>query len=261
MDQREERWNIVFLLVLFICALVMTEAWKDVSFKDLYEQDVTSFVKYKEDGVAVENTEDGYIIVNVRHNGKNNKYNCYIENDGITHKIKYAYGIGDYEVTIYRKNDEGKAQLAYKEVYKGTDTKFTGSSYNVEIDKYRNTIDSLIKENSWDKDTSYKTLWEYFNEYDVESKINNEETDVFIPNLDKVVKEKKGNYFDIASLITCISRELYGEARLCVGTSCNKPHAWCEIKTEDGWLNMDTVGKDSYETECNINKYKVAQYY
>ena len=217
------------------------------------------------DNIRVKNTNDCYAVVHVEYNGHDKGYNCYIENDDEWHEVKLTYGIGEYEIMVFRVDDSTQERVYDCKKTMNEQVKYTGSSYNVEINKFKDDIDGIIKQNGWNKETDLETVWGYFNkfkyEYDVENKIGNKEVDVFIPDLHKVAESKSGICYDIASLVTCICRELYGEARLCVGERGGEYHAWCEVKQDGEWINMDTIRKDSFDSNENIGEYKTIQTY
>lgn len=256
---------IIYILVLLIAIVVCTTARK-ISTITITEDGV-NIVETK-DNISVENKEHEYAIVNVSFNGKDMRYNCYIEQDNCEHVIKPTFGEGEYMIRVYSKDGEDVKLEAviYKDITK--DIKYVGSSYNVEIDKFRDSIDEVIKANEWNSETDLKAVWNYFHnykyDYDIEKKINNGEISVFIPDLNKLNESKSGICYDISSMITCICRELYGEARLCVGYvdgNHSEYHAWCEVNTKEGWVNMDTIRRNSIGYCKDITEYEVLQTY
>lgn len=217
-------------------------------------------------GVSIQNNTHEYVIVHVEKGDI--YYNCYIEQDGYKHNILLTKGTGKYTIDIYSK-DKGDIALEYsidKEL--SQDITYTGSSYNVEIEKYDNYIEDIIKQNNWDKDTELKAIWNYMYKYnyryDVEDKINSGEIKVYIPDLGETMESKSGICYDIASLTTAICRKVYGEAKLCVGYVNNdydEYHAWCEVKQGDKWINLDTIRRDSYDYEDDRIKYEIVDEY
>lgn len=222
-------------------------------------------VQEEKDGIKVKNTNDCYAVVHVEYDWQDKGYNCYIENDDEWHDVKLTYGIGEYEIMVFKVDNSMQERVYDCKKTMNEQVKYTGSSYNVEVDKFKDDIDGIIEQNGWNKKTDLETVWRYFNkfeyEYDVEDRINNNEVDVFIPDLHKVAESKSGICYDIASLVTCICRELYGEARLCVGERGGEYHAWCEVKQDGEWINMDTIRKDSFNSNENIGEYKIIQTY
>lgn len=223
-----------------------------------------SVVISNRNSMKIRNNSKEYAVVHIEYNGEDSRYNCYIEKDGLYHTILYTYGPGEYKVQVYNGQTQSKPYLEFTKKVK-SETKYTGSSYNVELDKYSSIVDSIIYYNDWDRHTELSTIWEYFSkyeyEYEVEDKINNGSIKVFIPNLEDTVSNKAGICYDIASLITCICRKLYGEARMCIGYNGKDYHAWCEVYYDNRWYNMDTIKREYYNNGRGNEEYEVIQAY
>ena len=258
--------KVVYAVVLILATIIgVAMAFTAIKAKETGTEYAGVLIQDGKDSIKVKDTNDCYAVVHVEYNGDDRGYNCYIENDDEWHEVKLTYGIGEYEIMVF-KVDGSEQQMIYDcKKTMNEQAKYTGSSYNVEIDKFKDDIDGIIEQNGWNKETDLETVWGYFNEfkyeYDVEDKIKNNEVDVFIPDLHKVAESKSGICYDIASLVTCICRELYGEARLCVGERGGEYHAWCEVKHDGEWINMDTIRKDSFNSNENIGEYKIIQTY
>lgn len=217
-------------------------------------------------GVRIQNNKHEYVIVHIEKG--ENYYNCYIEQDGYGHNILLTKGVGSYTIDIYSKN-EGNTELEHSINKELKDSiEYTGSSYNVEIEKYESYINYIIKQNKWDRYTDPKAIWNYIYKYnyryDVEDKINSGDIDVYIPDLKETIESKSGICYDIASLTTAICRKVYGEAKLCIGYVDNnykEYHAWCEVRQGDRWINLDTIRRNSYEYTDNMIKYEIVDEY
>ena len=214
--------------------------------------------------MTIKNNSKEYAVVHIEYNGEDSRYNCYIEKDGLYHKILYTYGPGEYRVQVYNGQAQSKPYLEFTKRVRSA-TKYKGSSYNVELDKYSSIVDSIIQDNKWDKHTELSTIWEYFSkyeyEYEVEDEISNGNIKVFIPNLDDTVSKKAGICYDMASLVTCICRKLYGEAKMCIGYNGKDYHAWCEVYYDNKWYNMDTIKREYYNNGRGNEEYEVIQTY
>ena len=253
----------IIMLATIITAVIIVASIKSNS----NHIDINSIcIEDTQDGIKVRNNKHQYVIVHIKKD--KSYYNCYIDSDNYTHNIILTKGIGKYDIDIYSKSGD-KAKLEYsttKEI--NHEIEYTGSSYNVEIEKYDKYIEDIINQNNWDKDTELKAIWNYMYKYnyryDVEDKINSGEIEVYIPDLRETVESKSGICYDIASLTTAICRKVYGEAKLCVGyvnNNYDEYHAWCEVKQGNRWINLDTIRRNSYNYEYDRIKYEIVDEY
>lgn len=218
--------------------------------------------------IVVENKNEEPVVVQVIKDGNPILYNCYIENDGFEHNILLSQGKGNYEVIINIKvgNNNMYAVIAkYKSYYDDSDNLFSMGSYNVESSKFKNSINILIKKEGWLASTENEVIFNYFSKYkydkELESRINNNEFEYYITDVENTIDNKKGVCIDIASAIACVERTLGREARICVGAEDNGTwHSWCEVYDNGKWKPMDTLRQSKYG-ENYTNGIKVVQYY
>ena len=83
--------------------------------------------------MTIKNNSKEYAVVHIEYNGEDSRYNCYIEKDGLYHKILYTYGPGEYKVQVYDGQAQSKPYLEFTKRVRSA-TKYKGSSYNVELD-------------------------------------------------------------------------------------------------------------------------------
>lgn len=103
------------------------------------------------DNIRVKNTNDCYAVVHVEYNGQDKGYNCYIENDNEWHEVRLTYGVGEYEIMVFRVDDSTQERVYDCKKTMNEQAKYAGSSYNVEIDKFKDDIDGIIEQNGWNK--------------------------------------------------------------------------------------------------------------
>lgn len=221
--------------------------------------------------ITVKNIEHEYMILHIEKEDTGETCNFYIENDDREHNIMLTMGKGRYNIDVYAKDEKKEPIIENSyEVELNRSIKYRGSSYNVEIDKYRDTINNVIKQNNWDNKAPLEDVWEYFKynyryDYKTEKDIETGKIEVMIPNIDRVYENKTGICYDIASFMTCVCRELYGEARLCIGRYSDDKeglyHAWCEVNVDGNWINMDTLRREKYNNFDNIDKYSIKETY
>lgn len=240
-------YALVGCMVLIVALLLCYKAIEDSDS----EEDSSYIIDVDEhaDGISFKYNGEDKLVVHMEYNNNNNKHNCYIYNDGYAHDVKFTYGDGTYKVKAYISDE-----LYYsKSIDFDGNIDWTTASYNVEMDKYCNTVSTLVDNEGWTSCTNLETIFNFFKkfeyDYEMEESINEGIVTELIPKVDETIKSRKGVCFDIASAMACSLRYVGFDARLCVGiTRSGKYHAWCEVydTSSNEWKNLDTILKSDY---------------
>lgn len=220
---------------------------------------------YGDDSVSIDasNISDGYVMV--RYTGHSEKAKAQITiPDGTvyTYTIKgsdyntfpLTGGNGDYTLKVYEWVVDNSYALAFSQalsvslndefkpfLYPNQYVWFTGDSQVValgrelsdqsadDLDYVQNSYYYVIRNISYDNDKAENTPTDY------------------VPDIDTILKEKKGICFDYASLMAALLRSQSIPTKLEVGYSGEAYHAWISVYlTESGWVDniIEFDGKD-----------------
>lgn len=215
------------------------------------------------------NDNENPVVVQVLKDNKSILYNCYIEKDNLNHKVLMTQGKGQYQVVINIKDikdDTYKKVAVYEDMYDNEEDIYKYDSYNVEYNKYKDSILKLIEREGWDNSyKSSKDIFEYFREFEydkvLEDKVNNSELGFYNTNVKDTIENRKGICIDFASAIACVERTLGNKARVCVGTTQSGTwHSWCEVYMNNDWIPMDTLRQTTFGEDMT-DGINVKQYY
>lgn len=252
----------------------------------------TGKVVYKNDKVVMDasNQSKGYIMV--KYKGSNSKIKIQIKSpNGVTYtynldsRDKYevfplSEGNGSYSIKLFENVKGSSYSQAFSEtisvkisnslspfLYPNQYVNFTSKS------KVVSTAAKLVKGKKKDLD-KVTAIYNYA--------VNNISYDYnkaktvqsgYLPNVDNILKKKKGICFDYAAVMTSMLRSQNIPAKLVVGYTGNVYHAWINVYTkEKGWIDkaiafdgnkwnlMDptfaSTGKGSKKTIKYINNTK-----
>ena len=200
---------------------------------------------------------------------KENFKNTYVLKKNETDILSCTYGNGDYTLSICEKGpeDEELDVVEKCDVYLNISDQlapFKGISYyttkDAEIDKIANNIKSSDQEDFVNKAYDYmiKNIG-YDNslaQVITENKIN-----IYKPNIDEVINNKKGICLDQASLLGSLIKSRGIPVRIVIGWNNRKAyHAWVEVLLNGKWLMYDSTLKKTYLNE-EASTYEAVNYY
>lgn len=217
---------------------------------------VASGEKTKSNASAVidySNTVDGYVMVKYTEETKKGlKVQVTGPETTYTYTIKcgewvvfpLSDGNGDYKVKVYKNVVDKKYSLelscSFSVKMKDEFAPFIRPNQYV---NYENAVDTMNKaaelvagkKDLLDKvSTIYKFVVKHLvYDYDKAATVKSG----YLPDLDKVLKEKKGICFDYAALMTGMLRSQNVPCKLVVGYANEAYHAWISVWSEDtGWI-------------------------
>jgi hypothetical protein len=221
---------------------------------------------YQNDSVMIDasNTDQGYVMVKYK-TSTDKKIKVQIIKDGDTYTydlptdgnfsvLPLTQGDGDYKIKVYKNVVENEYVLSYQtEIYVKLSDEFLPFLYPNQYVNF--TADSETVKKAEQLVRSAKS------ELDVVSIIYNFVIDKFtydyekaqtvksgyLPDVDEVLKEKKGICFDYTAVMCCMLRSLGIPTKLVIGYVGDIYHAWISVYITDiGWVNniIEFDGKD-----------------
>jgi transglutaminase-like putative cysteine protease len=202
-------------------------------------------VKYK-------TSTDKKIKVQIIKDGDTYTYD--LPTDGNFSVLPLTQGDGDYKIKVYKNVVENEYVLSYQtEIYVKLSDEFLPFLYPNQYVNF--TADSETVKKAEQLVRSAKS------ELDVVSIIYNFVIDKFtydyekaqtvksgyLPDVDEVLKEKKGICFDYTAVMCCMLRSLGIPTKLVIGYVGDIYHAWISVYITDiGWVNniIEFDGKD-----------------
>lgn len=218
------------------------------------------------DGVDVErnakaevdcsNLKDGYIMI--RYLEKSNKtlrviisgpsgtaYTYYLNQNGEYDVFPLSDGSGSYRISVYQNIENDKyatvisivKQVALKDEFAPFLRPNQYVNYNKDS-KVLKKASELIK-NKEDLLEKISLVYQYvINNITYDKELAATVQSGYLPDLDKVLKNKKGICFDYAALMTAMLRSQSIPTKLVVGYSGDYYHAWINVYSEEtGWID------------------------
>lgn len=237
---------------------------------------------FEEKGVTVDmsNTRDGYVMVKytgesvklkVRISNGEDEYTYDLNNEGRYEVYPLQMGNGEYEIKIF-KNIEGTSYSTLCKTALSVNMENTNSVYMHPSQYIWYTNDKNAVKLSFDicdgiesDEEKAKKIYDYIvwlmsYDYDkAESVQNGTLPKGYIPDVDSVLKEKKGICFDYSALFASMLRAQNIPVRLVMGyvRPDNIYHAWNQVYINGAWVWMDsTFGPDSQQTESDYTQDK-----
>lgn len=258
------------LIILFIIALVMLSGCGSSSGNNTdktsssgqtyidYKPNAPGDKVYEESDVVIDasNTKDGYVMVKYSGNKKDKikilitspndvTYNYNAKNKGEYEAFVLSEGSGKYNIGVY-KNITGTeySTLYTKEIKVSIEDElrpFLISSQYVNFDENDKAVKIAKEKTKGSKDELEKVSKIYNYVIKNISYDNVEASSVesgYLPNINEVVKTKKGICFDYAALMTAMLRSVDVPTKLVIGYSGDAYHSWVNVYTkESGWVD------------------------
>lgn len=207
---------------------------------------------------------------------KETKYNYDLAGDGSWESFSLTEGNGDYTLRVLEHQTENK----YKPVFRCslslelTDAAapFRQSSQMVRFEENSPAarLAGELCDGAEGNEEKIQAVFDYVVEnlsYDEEKTATVESG--YLPDVDRVLEEKKGICFDYAALTAAMLRSQGVACKLAVGYAGEVYHAWVEADLGEGeWKRMDptfvSVGRGDPQIEKFVNdpgNYRVRYYY
>lgn len=247
--------KILFMLNLVLLAVVFMP--KTVEAKTVIYRTEASGEKVKENDLGIidySHTEDGYVMVKYKSITKK-KRKVQVETphgDTYTYTMKskgyevlpLTAGNGTYKVTLYvNVSGSSYATLLSATINVTLSTSFAPFlrpnqyvNYNKKTKVVKKAA-SLTKKSKSDL-AKVKKVYNYVvKQYKYDKKKAKTVQSGYIPNLDKIYKQKKGICFDYAAVMTAMLRSQGIPTKLVIGYTGNAYHAWISVYAKKkGWI-------------------------
>lgn len=147
---------------------------------------------------------------------------------------------------------------------------FLGSIQNINWSEAEMAVQKAIEltEDKATVEDKVKAIYEYIiKEIDYDSKLAKKAPSNYIPNIDEVIKTKKGICYDYSSLFAAMTRSIGIPTKLVMGTTeyVKEYHAWNSVYIKGKWITVDTTydaGKNDGKSMIkDSSKYKAARVY
>ncbi|HOK62879.1 MAG TPA: transglutaminase-like domain-containing protein [Soehngenia sp.] len=233
------------LVCLFLCLLIMFNFHGVVSASSDFSLTVL------ENRIKVESTEYGKGMRLMVQYG-NNKYYYSIGND--VEYLPIQFGKGTYEVKLLRNIEGNRYSVVdkkYLNISEEPQDVYLSSSQPVLWENNEELL-ALAKDIIKDKNTDeekVKAVYDYIVsniKYD-KLKIKNLPDD-YVPNLNTIIKDKKGICYDYSALFAGILRSEGIPCKLVKGykNDLKNYHAWNEVYLDGKWQIVDTTYDSAY---------------
>ena len=83
-------------------------------------------------------------------------------------------------------------------------------------------------------------------------------TGTYVPDLEQIMKTRKGICFDLAALVCCMMRSQGIPTQMIIGDTDRGYHAWNKIYINNRWLLVDVTNKIA---AMDIRRYSPKLYY
>jgi transglutaminase-like putative cysteine protease len=206
--------------------------------------------------VDTTNTADGYVKVAytggstarikvIITGASKTQYKYDLKNDGTFEVFPFSEGDGKYSIGVYTNTEGSKNATTYTTT---VDVKLKDQNAPFLVtNQYVNYTDSsatvkqaaaLVKGISNDLD-KVSAIYNYvIKEFKYDKQKAATVQSGYLPNVDTILKDKKGICFDYAAVMTAMLRSQKIPCKLVVGYAGDVYHAWINIYTkETGWVN------------------------
>lgn len=200
------------------------------------------------------NTKDGYVMIKytepttaklkVQIKGATTTY-TYNITAGEWAVLPFSDGSGEYAIKVFKNVTDNKyssvISLKHTVVLEDEFAPFVRPNQYVNYENATNSINtaSQLLNDEMTVLQKVKTIYDYISKnivYDYEKSYTVQSG--YLPDLDKVLREKKGICFDYASLMTGMLRSQNIPCKLVIGYADEAYHAWISVwSPETGWIN------------------------
>lgn len=159
-------------------------------------------------------------------------------------------GNGTYTISIVQNTTGNKYKLIQsKDIIlnlKDSNLVFLGSIQNINWQEAKSAVakaKELTKDESSNED-KVKAIYEYIiHNIDYDTQLAKNVASNYMPNIDSVLKTKKGICYDYAVLFAAMTRSIGIPTKLVMGTSeyVDVYHAWNNVYINGEWITVDTT--------------------
>jgi hypothetical protein len=261
-------FSIAFTLFFLFGFAVSAPAFWDISGGEVYAAQKVPAKAEQKSGISgsvfandkasidASNMTEGYVLLKytggksvpikaqiTKKGGEDYTYN--LKNDGTQEAFPLSVGDGDYTINIFENVSGSKYALAFGKtvsvklrhpflpfMYPNQYVKFTASS---EVTKQAAALTAGKTTDIEKLDAVYQYVVKNFT-YDKELAAN--APTGYVPNVDAVLKSKKGICFDYAAVMSAMLRSQNIPCKLVIGYAGTAYHAWVNVFIENvGWID------------------------
>lgn len=262
--------KVIFMLMI-ILVLLITACSSGNKAQGLFKTNVLTPVNsnkivYQNSSVTIDasNTSQGYIMVKFRSetdkkikvqiNKDGDTYTYDLPTDGSYSVLPLTQGGGVYKVKVFENVVSSQYALAYqKSITVKLENEYLPFLYPNQYVNFTKDSQTVKKAEELAKDAQdelevVSTIYNYvINNFDYDYDKAQTVKSGYLPDVDNILKTKKGICFDYTAVMCCMLRSLGIPTKLVIGYMGNIYHAWISVYIKDiGWVNniIQFDGKD-----------------
>ncbi|NMC56247.1 MAG: transglutaminase domain-containing protein [Eubacteriaceae bacterium] len=265
-DTKKAIFILMIILVLLITACSSANTSQKMFKTNVLTPVNSNKIVYQNSSVTIDasNTSQGYIMVRfksdtdkkikVQINKDGDTYTYDLPTDGSYSVLPLTQGDGVYKVKVFENVVSSQYALAYqKSITVKLENEYLPFLYPNQYVNFTKDSQTVKKAEELAKDAkdeleAVSTIYNYV--------INNFKYDYdkaqtvksgYLPDVDNILKAKKGICFDYTAVMCCMLRSLGIPTKLVIGYMGNIYHAWISVYIKDiGWVNniIEFDGKD-----------------
>lgn len=270
-DRRHAVLRMAVLVAIVLATCIALFALAEALFPDAIGKKT-----YKSSGLVVEASQldQGYIMAKYKKSNKKLKlrvtkgsdvYTYDLNQDGEYETFPLQLGNGKYKVQLYRQTSGNKyssvASVSFKATLADENLPYL---YPNQYCWYVSDSDAVALAEQLCKDAGsdakkVELVYEYVTKnmiYDYIRALTVKSG--YLPNVDRVLADKRGICFDFAALMACLLRTQGVPTQLVIGYADEQYHAWNNVLVDGSWLRYDAT---SAVTMNKVKQYTTERIY
>lgn len=257
---------LMIILILFITACSSANKAQGLFKTNVLTPVNSNKIVYQNSSVTIDasNTNQGYIMlkfksdtdkkIKVQINKDGDTYTYDLPTDGSYSVLPLTQGDGVYKVKVFENVVSSQYALAYqKSITVKLENEYLPFLYPNQYVNFTKESQTVKKAEELAKDAQdelevVSTIYNYvINNFDYDYDKAQTVKSGYLPDVDNILKTKKGICFDYTAVMCCMLRSLGIPTKLVIGYMGNIYHAWISVYIKDiGWVNniIQFDGKD-----------------
>lgn len=220
-------------------------------------------------GIQYNNTSSNRIKAIIEKDGNKYTYNMNTQKEDFSLQM----GNGNYNISLLENTQGNKYKVVFKETVnvniREENREFLSSIQMINWNTSMKAIkkaQELVKDAKNDEEKVEKVYQYIINNIEFDFDKINTLTSDYLPQIDRVITEKKGICYDYASLFASMLRSVDIPTKLVMGyaSGVNDYHAWNEvyIESKGQWLIIDTTVDAQYnKVKQKVDMFKSSSLY